>query len=219
MKLSIYFSNDLVSMLIPDLFTKYNIRPRGIIHIGAHLCEERDLYKTTGHVRDDQILWIEGNPEIVDTVRKNLDSDVYIIQGLVSDCEREVQFMVTNNGQSSSFLPLEMHRVYHPYVYEVKKIALRTTTLPALLELHKKDVSGYDFLAMDIQGAEYHALLGMQGYLHNFDHIYLEVNDEELYKGGGLFQEVRAFLEERGFELIEKVMTDWKWGDAYFRRT
>lgn len=205
-------------MLIPDLFTKYNIRPKGIIHIGAHMCEERELYKNTAHVQDDQILWIEGNPETIAAMRACDDPRVRILEGLVSDQEQEVTFHVTNNGQSSSFLALEKHKQYHPHVIETKTLTLRTTTLPALLEAHRIDASAYDFLVMDIQGAEYHALRGMENMLGGFDHIYLEVNDEELYKGCGLFDEVRAFLEKHGFHLREKVMTDSKWGDAYFSR-
>lgn len=205
-------------MLIPDLFTKYDIRPRGIIHIGAHLCEEQEVYHNTAFVDDSQILWIEGNPELVEQVRRT-KPEVKVIQGLVSDNEKDVEFYITNNGQSSSFLPLERHRVYHPYVYETKRMKLRTQTLPALLELHNEDVAKYNFLAMDIQGAEYHALKGMQQILHHFDHIYLEVNDEELYKGCGLFDDIRVLLEEHGFVLIEKAMTGWKWGDAYFAKS
>lgn len=204
-------------MLIPDVFTKYNISPRGIIHIGAHLCEERDLYKTTARVKDDQILWIEGNPDIVAQVQ-HMDASIKIVQGLISDDCKDVDFYVTNNGQSSSFLPLEKHNIYHPDVHATKTLALQTITLPELLMAHNEDISKYNFLAMDIQGAEYHALKGMQTILHHFDHIYLEVSDEELYKGCGLFPEVELLLEQHGFVLKEKVMTPWKWGDAYFEK-
>ncbi len=189
------------------------------------MCEERELYKTTAHVKDEQILWIEGNPEVIEAMRATLrtpcgceDPRVRIIQGLVSDREEDVMFHVTNNGQSSSFLPLEKHKEYHPHVVETKTLQLCTTTLPALLAAHNINASVYDFLAMDIQGAEYHALRGMEDMLHQFQHIYLEINEEELYKGCGLFDDVRVFLESHGFSLKEKVVTEAKWGDAYFTK-
>lgn len=204
-------------MLIPDLFSKYDIRPSGIIHIGAHLCEERGVYHAAG-VGDDRILWIEANPTLVNQIR-NMDHNIRVIQGVVSDEEADVTFHVTNNGQSSSFLELGTHRMHHPYVWESHRLQLRTTTLPDLLKKNNMDVTGYNMLIMDIQGAELHALQGAEDILKNFDHIYLEVNDEEVYKGCGLFTDVATFLEKHGFVLKERVMTGWKWGDAYFVRS
>jgi hypothetical protein len=50
-------------MLIP--FEKLSIsKPiRGVIHIGAHECEERDGYFKHFHLNDSQIIWIEAIPE------------------------------------------------------------------------------------------------------------------------------------------------------------
>jgi FkbM family methyltransferase len=203
-------------MLIPDLFEKYKLHPSGIIHIGAHMCEERNVYNAAG-VEDSNILWIEANPDLVERIR-NMDSNIQVIQGVVSNEEKEVSFIVTNNGQSSSFLPLGTHRKHHPYVHESHRLELQTCTLPDLLREHDINVRKYDMLIMDIQGAELHALKGAKDILSYFKYIYLEVNDEEIYEGCGLFTEVAAFLSDHGFELKEKVMTGWRWGDAFFMR-
>lgn len=52
-------------MLIPDVFEKHGyILPKRILHIGACLCEERDLYLRHG-VSDADVVWIEANPQLV----------------------------------------------------------------------------------------------------------------------------------------------------------
>lgn len=203
-------------MLIPDVFEKHNIKPTGIIHVGAHLCEERKVYHDVG-LSDDNILWIEANPSFVEHVKKH-HPNINVIQAVISDKEESVRFMITNNGQSSSFLPFGTHQYHHPYVYASQYIELRTQTLTNLVHTMNIDVCNYNMLIMDIQGAELHALKGAADLLPHFKHIYLEVNEEEVYQGCGLFTEVRAFLLEHGFVLRDKVMTEWKWGDALFVR-
>jgi len=203
-------------MLIPNVFVKHNIKPRGIIHIGAHLCEERQIYNIAG-VPDNSILWIEGNPNLVDRI-KNTMQGVQVIEGLVSNSEKDIDFIVTNNGQSSSYLQLKLHRVYHPDVVESYTIKSKTITLPKLLEQNNINCSDYDFLVMDIQGAEYDALSGMEELLHNFEYLYLEVNTQELYEGCGLLSDIQALLAKHNFSLVEKQMTPFYWGDALFRR-
>lgn len=205
-------------MLIPNIFHKYNIKPIGIIHIGAHTCEEREIYHAAG-VGDERILWIEANPMIVESVQNVMDKTVKIIQGCISDKEGEVSFMITNNMQSSSLLPFGTHSKEHPDVVPVDYITLRTTTLPCLLDLNQISPHSYDFLCMDIQGAELLALKGMVSILGCFKGIYLEVNTDELYRGCGLLDEVKMLLGEYGFSMVDILMTPHKWGDALFLRT
>jgi len=204
-------------MLIPDLFQKWNIRSKGIIHIGAHYCEERPIY-ARGGCDDAKVVWIEGNPEIYNLI-KNSQLPVQIYHALISDKEEDVDFIVTNNdGMSSSFLELKEHLVEHPTCIESHRVKLRTTTLPKFMEANDLDPANYDFLIMDIQGAELHALKGMVDILKNFNHMYLEVNMKELYANCGLLPDVMKFLESHGFKMRDINMTQHGWGDAYFSR-
>jgi FkbM family methyltransferase len=203
-------------MLIPDVFQKYNIRAKGVIHIGAHTCEEKELYNAAG-IADNNIIWIEAIPEMVSYNRMRNPS-VQIIQAVISDKQEDVQFMVTNNIQSSSVLPLGTHAQHYPHIVPTRYLSLRSDTLPSVLMQHGIDGSVYDFLNIDIQGYEYNALVGMESMLYDIKYIYLEVNDEPLYVGCKLFTDIRAFLEKHGFTLVEKVMTEYKWGDALFVR-
>lgn len=203
-------------MLLPDIFERHRFFPKGVIHIGAHLCEEHDTYQRVG-VGDECILWIEANPDLVLKAR-GMYPAAKIVQAVISDREEVVTFRVTNNGESSSFLPLKLHAVFHPEISEVSQIQLTTTTLPALMRELREDPTQYDLLNMDIQGAELHALKGMEDLLCHFRGIYLEVNEQELYAGCGLYPEVSAFLLHHGFSLVERYITNSSWGDAFFVR-
>jgi len=206
-------------MLIPDLFQKWNIHPRGIIHIGAHRCEERDIYNKIG-CDDSKVIWIEGNPELF-VEMKNTLPQVQIYNAIISDECSVVDFIITNNeGMSSSFLELKEHLISHPDCLEEKRIKnLKTTTLTTLVEQYNIDMNKYNFLIMDIQGAELHALKGMTEILKHFDGMYIEVNDRELYKDCGLLPDVTKFLSEHGFVLRDIQMAgNFGWGDAYYCR-
>jgi FkbM family methyltransferase len=205
-------------MLIENFFKKWNIRPTGIIHIGAHRCEERDIYLDAG-CDDSRVIWIEGNTELYKEVRTELPT-VQLYNALIADEEKTVDFIVTNNdGMSSSFLELKDHLVYHPDCLEQKRLMnQKTTTLENFVIDHAINMTRYDFLAMDIQGCEYLALKGMTSLLKHFKGIYLEVNTSEIYKDCGQLREVTAFLRQYGFEMKDIYMTPYNWGDAYFSR-
>lgn len=199
------------------MLARHGLRPRGIIHIGAHHCEERSEYHDLG-VDDDRILWVEANPDIVSRVRNRLPGTVRIVQAAISDKARAASFHVTNNGMSSSLLELAEHKKQYPHIHVTHTLELETTTLPALLETLELEPSAYDTLVMDIQGAELLALRGMVSILHHFSSIFIEVNIEELYAGCGRLCDIHPFLEHHGFKLTDIDMTPHGWGDALFIR-
>lgn len=196
-------------MLIPNLFEKWNVKPKGIIHIGAHSCEELDIYKTQAEC--DNIIWIEANPNYI-------KDGVY--QALISDVTgNEVDFIITNNdAQSSSFLELKEHLVEHPHVKEINRIKLKTITLNDLMIENSLNYENYDFLAMDIQGSEFHALKGIGDMIKYFRYIYMEVNTKEIYEGCGLLPDIIKYLSKYGFTMKDINMTQHGWGDAFFEK-
>lgn len=202
-------------MLIPDVFEKHNYQPKGIIHIGAHMCEEREIYARAG-CGDDKVLWIEGNPNIVDNVKRTLPSTVNIASAIITNAPCTVTFNISNNGQSSSYRDFALHSVHHPHVVYVDKMELPAYTLPGFLGIRGESMEKYDTLMMDIQGAEYDVLLGSEEILSKFRAIYMEVNTGEVYKGCGLLSDIEALLEKHSFKLVDINMTPYEWGDAFF---
>lgn len=204
-------------MLIPlqELFSRYPIKIRSVLHIGAHECEELNDYVQVG-VSPEKIFWIEANPELVE--KNNSIGIPNIIHAAVSDKEEFVDFIVTNNGQSSSILELYEHKLEHPHVFETSRIQLKTTTVEHLVDIKIINTEFPNFVNLDIQGAELKALKGFGKYLNQVDYIYTEVNMKYLYKDCALLHEIDAFLTEKGFRRELISMTRHGWGDAFYLR-
>ena len=205
-------------MLIPflSIAQKYNLPiDKNILHIGAHDCEEKVDYNKYGFT-DDKIVWIEGNTSLVNNIKSKFPN-VIVIDALISDeDDKESDFIITNNGQSSSILELEEHLKEHPDVYEVNRYKKNTITVDTLLKKKKLDDKIFEFVNIDIQGAELLALKGMTKVLLNAKYLYLEVNVKHLYKDCALLNEIDSYLKKFGFERKEEMITHWGWGDALY---
>ena len=187
----------------------------GILHVGAHECEEKKDYNEQG-IPDNKIVWVEGNKDKVLEMRlKGIDT---IYCAVVDEEEREVIFNITNNGQSSSILPLDTHSKHYPHIVVTEERKVKTTTLKHLIENSLIPIQELNFWNFDIQGAELSALKGAAEYLKYADFIYIEVNVESLYKGCALLPELDQFLETKGFQRVGMQLVSQGWGDALYMR-
>ena len=202
-------------MLIPlhQLIQKYNVNIKGILHVGAHECEEIADYER--YVSRNKILWVEAMPDKVE-ISKSKYPNLLIENAVVSDIEETVKFNVSNNGQSSSILEFGLHSTFHPHVHYVTSFQAQTQLLKNII--CKYDIE-YNFLNFDIQGAELKALKGMEEYLNKVDYIYTEVNCDYVYKGCAIVDEIDEYLKQFG---LYRVETQWcqnfRWGDAFYIR-
>lgn len=192
---------------------------QGILHVGAHNCEEKNDYNECG-IDDSKIIWIEGNNTLVQQ-NKQKSKDITIYHVLVDDEEKDVIFNITNNGQSSSILELGTHKESYPYIFVSEKQQQRTMRLDTFFELNNIDPSKYDFWNLDIQGTELRALKSAEKYLKYVNYIYTEVNTQEVYKGCALLTELDEYLTKHGFMRVGiNLVKGAGWGDAvYFRVT
>ena len=202
-------------MLIPldKLIEKYNIEFKGILHVGAHECEEITEYEN--FLPRNKILWIEALPEKVLKCHQTY-SNLQIYNAVVSDKVEDVKFYIANNGQSSSMLEFGLHSHFHPGVKYTHWFETKTILLNDIISNYNIN---YNFLNLDIQGAELKALKGMDKYLHQIDYIYTEVNSDYVYKNCALITELDEYLQTFG---LYRVETEWfgdcKWGDAFYIR-
>jgi FkbM family methyltransferase len=188
---------------------------KGILHVGAHECEERIDYNREG-INDSVIYWVEGNKDKVEEMKqKNVPN---IFHALVDIEERDVEFNITNNGQSSSILPLDTHSKHYPHIIVSEKRKMRTTTLKNIIEENSFPIQNLDFWNFDIQGAELLALKGAAEYLKYANYIYIEVNVETLYSGCALLPELDDFLALNGFQRVGIKLVEQGWGDALYLR-
>lgn len=189
--------------------------PNGIIHIGAHLLEEREEYLKHNLVNT---IWVEANPNIYQQILNlDLNKEEKVFNHCITDKDdQEYSFNITNNGQSSSILDLDKHSEYHPHIFVTETISVNSKRMDTLLNQNNIDVSEYDFLNLDIQGAELLAIKSFGNLIENFKFIYTEVNTNYLYKDNALISEIDDYLRKYNFVRVETVLTDAEWGDALY---
>ena len=196
-----------------ELIQKYNIQFKGILHVGAHECEELNDYEK--YITRDKILWVDALPDKVALCKQKYPG-VLIENAIVSDVVENVRFNISNNGQSSSLLEFGLHSHFHPQVHYIGYYESETKLLKDILP--KYDIS-YNFLNFDIQGAELKALKGMEEYLNKVDYLYTEVNSDYVYKNCALVTELDDYLLKYGLHRVETQWCgDFRWGDAFYIR-
>jgi FkbM family methyltransferase len=188
------------------------IHIKGILHVGAHECEEMSAYHAGGVTGVD---WVEANPELVDRMAKR---GVSVHHAVISNEEGEVPFHITNNGQSSSLLPFGTHATSYPWCKVEKTITLKTTTLEKLIQEKHIPIEDRNFWNLDIQGVELRGLESAGDAIRCAYAIYTEVNTQYVYQGCALLSEIDAFLSSKGFVRCALAMTDHGWGDALYAR-
>ena len=191
------------------LKNKYGIDTRGIIHVGMHKAEEYPIYKKAG-IND--IIFIEANKNLA---HQFAPDDCIVVHAAVSDKVEEVEFNITNNGESSSILELGDHATIYPHIVNIETVKMKTTTLDNILDIVGEGILYCNVLNLDIQGAELKAMMGFSPWYY-IDAVFTEINYREMYKGCALEQEVTAFLHEKGLDKVEEVDTGCGWGDALY---
>ena len=204
-------------MLIPfdKLVKHFKLNITGILHVGAHECEELDDYLRLG-IKKEDIYWVEAMEDKVNLMKKQKNVKMY--QALVDvEDEKNVIFHITNNGQSSSILELGSHEQHHPDVKIVEKKQLKTTRLDTFIKKYNIPIEKLNFLNIDIQGKELDALKSMSNHIKHVKYIYTEVNTEKVYKDCALLTEMDDYLKEKGFARVACSMWgNCGWGDAFY---
>ena len=209
-----------MSTLLKEWILKFNLKPHGVVHAGAHLVQERELYK---ELNMEPVLWIEAHPLTSVTAKSLLENypEQKVINAALWKKSGELVdlFEAGNEGSSSSLLDLGLITASHPQVVARKKISVKTQTLAEILELNKTFTLNMDFLLIDTQGAESQVIEGLGGQIRQFKYIFAEVSIRELYTGTMLFQDFTELLREKEFELLcSQINSTTGWGDALFVR-
>lgn len=204
-------------MSLAELVDKYRMEVSGVLHVGAHLAEEADVYEGLGM---HDVWWVEANPAVIPVIEERL-SILYptqkLVQGLVYAVNGVLlDFNVTNyDGMSSSILEFGTHPSFSPDTVFVDKLKLVSTTIDTIVR--ENDVKA-NFLVMDLQGAELLALQGATEFLYDVDYIMTEVNQDQVYVGCAQVGELDEYLDA-----FNRVETYWVpgqgWGDALYVRS
>jgi len=207
---------------IAELKARFNINIKGILHIGAHDCEEFGDY-ISGGVNLSNIYWIEALPRLVEK-NKRINPRLNIYQALIYDeDDKEIEFNITNcdgdvnNFASSSILEFGSHETSHPHVRVVERVKMKTSRMDSVINKNAIAMTNVNFINLDIQGVELRALKSMESYLNNIDYIHSEVNIEEVYKNCDQMADLTTYLAEHNFRLADaRIYKQFGWGDAFY---
>lgn len=199
---------------IIDILHAADIQVTGVLHVGAHDCEELPFYESLGLDRQD-VVWLDAFlPKVEQGIARGIPN---LYHATVSDKDDDdVIFHISNNIQSSSILSLGTHAHEHPDVVYVSDITQKSITIDTFFAANELAPFKYNFWNLDIQGAELLALSGAHQSLRGVKAIYLEVNEAELYKGCALIGDLDKFLATFGFTRALTLMTPHHWGDALY---
>ena len=191
-----------------------------LVHVGAHLAQERHLYEKCGF---KSVLWIEGSPEVYARLSKVLEQHNGAAEhearcALLTERDGdEVSLLAfSNDGLSSSiFSPTSELRKRWPHV-DVTGAAesVVSRTLDTLLS-GTAFANRCDVLVVDVQGAELLVLKGAESTIAMANAVIVEISTRPFYDGGVLYPELKAFLESRGFTAMAAPC---RHGDMLFLR-
>ncbi len=204
---------------LPEIFGDEHIFPKGVVHVGAHEGAEVELYLKLGFTK---ILLIEANPlHAENLVRKFANTaEVKVVHCAATSEPGFLELNVTSgDGQSSSILALGKHSEIYPTIKVESRVKVLANTIDNIILENQLQFEDYNFLNIDIQGAELLALTGAAKLLEHIDAINTEVNFAELYEGCAIFYDLEAFLLEKGMKRV-CVTTPWHktWGDGFYTR-
>lgn len=201
-----------------------------VIHIGAHLAEEKEDYEANGV---KQVYWAEANPLLFNKLKQQFQSDVNNWSSIQTNKTKhqmltseplaffnknsKVNFHITNNGQSSSILSLGTHKEHYPHIHVTEEIEVQAIRFDEYYE-KLEDKPTFNFINLDVQGVEYEVLEGFGDHLSKpeLKAIYSEVNFEEVYVGAHLISDIDQLLEKFGFKRVLTERTQYNWGDALY---
>lgn len=198
-----------------QLFPRWNIKPKGVLHVGANRGEEAPIYNELGIKK---VIWIEANEDIFKQLVNNIAQ--YPDQSAMCYCigdehDKPVTFHVSNNGsQSSSVLELGTHKIQHPEVHYIDHKPMVTKRIDKLFEDNfPKEI---DFINLDVQGFEGNVLKGMGDLLHQIKWAYIEVNKAAVYEKCLQVDDIDFYLSSFGFRRVETARWIGDWSDALY---
>ena len=204
-------------MLIPfnQIANDYQLQINGIIHVGAYDGIEMDDYAKQGITK---VVFFEAQEEIMPTLRGRVKPypQAKAFNYCLSDKEEVVKFQITSNGQSSSMLELGTHKKLYPDITVDSVHRMECITLEQAFKKENLNIKDYDFVNIDVQGAELKVIKGM-GDISHFKAFYLEVNSEEVYKDCAIVDEIDEYLF--GFGFMRVLTANWimnSWTDALY---
>jgi FkbM family methyltransferase len=193
------------------LVSKYEMKIKGVLHIGAHYGQEHGLYKRHGI---ENISYFEPLQNNFEKLQENVvdGSNLYRV-ALGNENKKTKMFVETvNQGMSSSILEPKVHLTQYPYI---KFESTEEVDMKRLDDMGIDDKK-YNMIVIDVQGYELEVFKGSSNFLKKIDYIFSEINRDEVYENCVRVEELSDFLSSYGFELSEHNWVGGSWGEALY---
>jgi FkbM family methyltransferase len=210
------------NLILKRLFAARGITPRGVVHLGGHRGEELLVYLALGF---QQILLVEPDPSCYSDLRdvtalvertmqkagrfleKEFTTRLATVNAAASDQDGTATLFRTAFSPANSMFKPESEK---DWMRVTDSIEVDTRTVDRIVAELGPDWSecGFNFMRLNIQGAEMLALRGASKTLENMDLLYVEVNFDERYPGAPSAKEIESWLATRGFTAVERYKHD-----------
>lgn len=194
-----------------ELVKKYDLKIKGVLHIGAHYGEENGIYDI---LEIKNRIYFEPLESNFKKLKENVGDNYFLIKKALGNETKEIEMFVetANMGQSSSILEPGTHLNQYPNIIFDKKELVEMIKLDEFP--YEKEI--YNFINIDVQGYELEVFKGAINSLEKIDYIMSEINRDEVYKNCAKLPELIDFLKPYGFELVEETWDGGTWGDGFF---
>ena len=205
-------------------------RPLVIFDIGA--CEGEDSIRYARMFPKARVFTFEPLPANQAIIRANfarygMDPRAELVPLALADRVGPADFHVSagvpdgaaedaawNHGnKSSSLLPPSGAAPMHGWIKFPEKITVDCETLDAFCD--RRSVGRIDFIHLDVQGAEGAVLAGAARMLPHVGAVWMEVSNQELYRGQKLRTEIERLMRSRGFWLADQDQREIE-GDQFY---
>jgi len=186
--------NDFMDERIRAL-SNVNYLPKRVLDIGANLGQFYNSF--TNIFPNIEILSIEGNPkceEFLKIVNPNYKMCMLL------DTEKEVSFYTqTSEGNNSVCGGSSIYKETTPFYKNPHEVKIKTTTLDSIVN----PTTVYDYIKIDVQGAELDVIKGGLHTILNSSFLQLELSILKYNEGAPLIGDIISFLNPLGFKVFD----------------
>ncbi len=186
---------------------------KGVLHVGGASGRECKMYANYNL----NVIFFEAREEAYKNCLKRISNfpKQKAVNALVTDKEDYYNFNISSNrGLSSSIYKLKEHKELWSKVKEVKTIRLKSNTLDNLMQNY--DITKYDTIVIDVQGAELNVLKGANKILPFIKYLKIEVANFESYENCCQLKDIEPFMINKGYKEIDRGLMVEKGNKKYW---
>lgn len=200
-----------LSLNLEKLVQKYQVKIKGLIHVGAHYGQEYEIYQKLGIAN---LIFFEPLGQNFEILKTHVGEKAKLFQLALGNENKKVKMYIesANNGMSSSILKPQKHLEQYPQIVFDQEEIVEMVRLDDFLS----EKENYNFLTIDVQGYELEVLKGSCETLTNISGILTEVNRDELYSNCARVEQLDDFLKNFDFYRVETNWEGGTWGDAFY---